>query len=297
MTESRCPACARLDKRRPKGALQFRGEVILFHYKCGDCAHRWIGTTDTQQEKIEAQYTTGYAGFRADDVFRVNVKREITKRLSFLVPRGSRVLDVGCGNCDFVEIASGLGYNASGIDVSQSAATLGQSRGLNVVSGDFKTHNFNHQFEVISFWDVLEHLRDPQVFLFRARELLTESGVLWIKVPTFGELNFHLLRGFNGKAPLLLGAPAHIQFYTRESMCALLATCGFSRVSWFKTEGFRSRPPTRSPRKILGRMVQDGISALARNGTLYLFAYTSAAVPSINDGHIQGTTEKLPAVL
>lgn len=276
MRELTCPACAApAPSITPGGLLIFRSSLQLSHYRCAECSHRWIETSPEQQEVIEKLYDRGYAGYATDEYFRLNIEREIRQKLSAVVSPPSSILDVGCGNCDFVEIAATAGYEAVGIDVSETAAQLGRARGLRVEAGDFRSHDFTRCFDVISFWDVLEHLREPYVFLQRTRELLGANGFVWIKVPSFGELNFRLLRACPTRAPLLLDAPGHIQFYTQTSLSRMLRRAGFHRFTWFESQGFRRRPPSRSPRKLLGRALRDGIGRLAGNGTFYLFAHGS----------------------
>ena len=292
-----CPACADSSRiPRCENKLTFRDCAPLELYACRGCGHRWLKTDAFEQAKIETRYDSDYAGFKRDDFFRAAVAAEIARRLPAVVGRDARVLDVGCGNCDFIIQVQSAGYRAEGIDVSPAAAALGRQRGLKVEAGDFRTHAFDGRFDVISFWDVLEHLREPETFLRRARYLLQDAGVLWIKIPSFGPLNFSLLQFWRGRGPLLLGAPDHVQFYTRLSLERLLARSGFARLSWFESRRFRARAPTSSWRRLLGRRVQDVIGWMAGNQTLYLFAYASAETPRVDDRLIGARTSRLNQV-
>src|SRR4051794_35163246 len=116
-----CPACG---SAALKPFVRFRFRLASRSWRprsveCTACSHRFLPTTDAEQREIEARYGGGYSGFRADPVFDATIRREIRERLLPAVPRGSRLLDVGCGNGVFLAAASEEGYAARGVDVSE----------------------------------------------------------------------------------------------------------------------------------------------------------------------------------
>ncbi|MFL6733841.1 MAG: class I SAM-dependent methyltransferase [Sphingomicrobium sp.] len=104
-----------------------------------------------------------------------------------------------------------LGYNIEGIDVSPASAEICTAEGLKARAGDFLTEQFDGKFDLITMWDVVEHLRDPAMFLARARELLSDTGYLFARIPGFGEISVHLSSMIPRAAGTLLGAPEHVQ--------------------------------------------------------------------------------------
>lgn len=269
-----CPACGsaalrtllRLRVRLP--TRTWRAPVR----ECTACSHHFLPTTDAEQHEIEASYGSGYAGFRNDPVFEATIRREIRERLAPALPPGARVLDVGCGNGVFLSAAAAEGYRASGVDVSEESARLCRERGLDARAGDFLSMPLHGPYDAVTFWDVVEHLRDPAAFLARAREVLAPGGALVLKIPGFERGVFHPIRLAPRLAGVMLGAPSHIQYFNRRSLAALLARTGFGAVEWFPSFSFRSPPRPRNP---LRGMALAAVRRLARAGgagNLYLLA-------------------------
>jgi SAM-dependent methyltransferase len=229
-------------------------------------------TTNEEQLQIEKGYGHSYVGFRTDEVFNHIVGVEIKTRLAVLAPPPCSLLDVGCGAGEFLAIASQHSYDCLGIDVSTDGVEIARQKGLNARVFNFLTHDFDQTFHVITMWDVMEHLRTPHDFLCRAAELLDDGGVLVLKIPGFGLLNFNILKWFPSRAGVLLGAPDHIQYFSPESLRRLLGRCGFKNAIWFPSMPFRSKPPKASLKRKASRFMQRRIGKVAGNRNLYLFA-------------------------
>jgi SAM-dependent methyltransferase len=240
--------------------------------ECAACSHRFLPTTDAEQREIEASYGGGYAGFRPDPVFEAVIRREIRERLAPRLPAGARVLDVGCGNGAFLSAITEEGYPARGVDVSEESARLCRERGLDAVAGDFLTMPLGGPYDAATFWDVMEHLRQPAAFLERAREVLVPGGALVLKIPGFERGVFYPIAAVPRLAGVMLGAPSHIQYFNRRSLAALLQRTGFGEVEWFPSFAFRSPPRPKNP---LRRVAVGGIRWMARvagSRNLYLLA-------------------------
>jgi 2-polyprenyl-3-methyl-5-hydroxy-6-metoxy-1,4-benzoquinol methylase len=187
-------------------------------------------------------------------------------------PPPARVLDVGCGNGEFLQAAAERGYHAVGIDVSEAAAELCRGRGLEARAGGLLTAQLDGPFGIIAMWDVVEHLRDPASFLRRAAELLAPDGIVVLKIPSFGALAFPPIRLVPRIAGAVLGAPAHVQYFNRRSLAALLAATGLCRVSWHPDRGMRRRAEGGPLRRRTIRALARAYGGLARNGTLLVTA-------------------------
>jgi 2-polyprenyl-3-methyl-5-hydroxy-6-metoxy-1,4-benzoquinol methylase len=106
--------------------------------------------------------------------------------------RGS-VLDVGCADGLFLTVARGAGWKAFGVEPSPVVSEFARRHhGLDVVTGDLFCENLvHHSYDLITFWDVFEHLQNPQEVLSRAGELLAPHGTLFLRVPN---LNYFILK-------------------------------------------------------------------------------------------------------
>jgi SAM-dependent methyltransferase len=257
--------------------------------RCRDCGHRWLDLTRDQIADIETFYNAAYIGFREDHKFDRILRQEIRSTIAKVKPPPARILDVGCGNGAFIQAATEAGYDCVGLDVSEAAAELCRSKGLNAQATDFLTTNWPQRFDLITMWDVVEHLLEPEKFLRRAHDLLAEDGNLLLKVPGFGALNFTVLRVLPERAGTLLGAPDHVQYFQRKSLLALTERCGFSPVLWGRNSGLRSRPPTRSAKKRIARAFQSAVGRLAKNESLYcLFGKRAVAeAPVVSESAVR----------
>lgn len=98
------------------------------------------------------------------------------------------MLDIGCGSGDFLVTARENGYNVHGIDFDRRAIEIGSERfGLaNLYYGtleDFIQDNTSGQFDVITFFEVLEHLEEPLQFFYYIKKILKTGGFIAFSVP------------------------------------------------------------------------------------------------------------------
>ena len=100
-------------------------------------------------------------------------------------PQGERLLDVGCATGEFLRaFADQTGWQVVGIEVIPQAAELARQKGLEIIEQDLLNADFPAEsFDVITLWDVLEHLTSPNAALQECRRLLKDGGLLVIKAP------------------------------------------------------------------------------------------------------------------
>ena len=137
---------------------------------------------------------------------------------------GDRVLDVGCGNGDFLEAARDAGWTAVGLEPDPAAAALCRVRGLDVRVGSLETLGAEATgFRAITLNHVIEHLHAPREALARVFSLLQPGGMLYLDTPNAdsrGAARFG--RHWRGLEP-----PRHLVLFTPASLQALLAQLGF----------------------------------------------------------------------
>lgn len=268
-TGGECPACGQVGLRS-RQMLKFT-DFSAKLCECPTCTHKFLKTDDIVQSVIEAGYDHDYAGFIYDPVFATRVREAVNQDLrSVRLPPG-RVLDIGCGNGVFMEAAREAGFSPRGIDISVGAIDRGKSLGLEVEVGDFLTHNFGEMFDIISMWDVIEHLRNPVEFLDRAKSLLNPGGVIVLKIPGFSNLSFSAIGVFPHFAKTVLGAPAHIQYFNRQSCEAILSRVGLDPI-WFRSRPFRGTPKSTSLKRTASRAATSIVKAASGDGALFLAA-------------------------
>ncbi|MFN3466858.1 MAG: class I SAM-dependent methyltransferase [Candidatus Brocadiales bacterium] len=102
-----------------------------------------------------------------------------------------RLLDVGCGKGYFLEMARKKGWGVYGVDPSQEAILFARnSLGLEVFAGELKDARLKSEsFDVITAWNVLDHMYDPWGDVQEMSRVLKRGGLLGLRVLN---LDFHL---------------------------------------------------------------------------------------------------------
>jgi SAM-dependent methyltransferase len=99
-------------------------------------------------------------------------------------PRG-RLLDVGCGAGYFLDAARETGWDVRGVELSPTAARVGREQlRLDIFQGTLAEAGFpDNWFDVVTLFEVVEHLRDPGAVLADAQRILKPGGLLAVQVP------------------------------------------------------------------------------------------------------------------
>jgi methionine biosynthesis protein MetW len=158
---------------------------------------------------------------------------EVPGLIAGLVPRGARVLDVGCGSGTLAAMLVELrGATVVGIEPQPERAAAARGRGLHVVQSELNAEIAAGlgEFDVVVFADVLEHLVDPSAALGLARGLLTSGGSVIASVPNVGHwtVRRNLLCGRFDYTDTGIMDATHLRWFTRESLLRLFAGGGFS---------------------------------------------------------------------
>lgn len=113
---------------------------------------------------------------------------EFSRTLEFASRRGlSRVLDVGCGSGAFLDLAKQAGMETFGLELNSVAAEKARSKGHQVFEkllDQLASEGVAKPFTLITFFQVLEHVRDPVQMVREAAMLLKPSGIISVAVPS-----------------------------------------------------------------------------------------------------------------
>ena len=114
-------------------------------------------------------------------------KRDLTSmysRMVRLLPKisGGKLLDLGCGQGDFISFASKTGWTVQGVDLMAWDNPLN----LPIKIGDFLQMDLPvENYDAITAWAVLEHVRSPSAFFEKVSKLLARDGDFIFAVPNF----------------------------------------------------------------------------------------------------------------
>jgi len=192
--------------------------------RCAACglAFLWPPPSDATLQALYGSY------YRADNValhpITATRYREILQRLEG--DRGpGRLLDVGCGAGQFLEVAVARGWNAEGTEISSSAAPFLEGRRVTVHRGELPDISLDRAYDAVTLFEVIEHFRRPQAYLDAARRLLRPGGRLYLTTPNFDGLSRRLLGG-----RWRVMAPEHLAYYSPRALRRALTAAGFVDV-------------------------------------------------------------------
>lgn len=261
---SKCPVCGSLrstlyldgdDELSPESVGSSRTKLshgrIL---KCSDCglafrAHR------PSPEELALLYRSA-----SDEVYEAELpnRRRTAARHKQLVeryrPEAGRILDVGCASGLFLKAMADAGWQVFGVEPSSSQF----ERARKLLGEDAQLRQCTLQeaelpkVDVITLWDVLEHVDDPVGFTQQCASHLDPGGLLIVNVPRIDSPMAHLL---GERWPLLLAE--HLNYFTKQS----LAMCGDKAGLNLAHVG--SRPVSFSLGYIAYRLHQHGIPGAA----------------------------------
>jgi 2-polyprenyl-3-methyl-5-hydroxy-6-metoxy-1,4-benzoquinol methylase len=152
------------------------------------------------REDEESRYQT-YSRIPQGDEDRVAVAQWewIVKSILSGTPKTRKVLDIGCGQGEFLSAARQAGATVMGLELDLAAVRACRQKGLTVVEGSlFDAEVPPGPWDVITFWDVLDHLEHPAEALRMATRELAPDGYV-------------LVRGRNGSL--------HARFKTGYAYC------------------------------------------------------------------------------
>jgi 2-polyprenyl-3-methyl-5-hydroxy-6-metoxy-1,4-benzoquinol methylase len=175
----------------------------------------------------------GYADYPDDaPVIRRNAQNYLKLILKHHLS-GRRLLDVGCATGIFMQQAQDQGFKVSGLDASVYAvAQAKKTFPRQVKLGTLSTVKFPpRSFDLITLFDVFEHLHDPEEDLARCHQLLRPGGLLVINT---GNTNSFLAK-LEGQKWHFFIPPQHLYLYSDINLKQLLKLHGFKVLSIYTT--------------------------------------------------------------
>lgn len=143
-------------------------------------------------------------------------------------PVKGNLLDIGCATGEFLVAARDRGWQVEGIELVEEAAQVAREKHqLHVHVGAVETVlDEDGVFDVITMWDVLEHLFDPQTIFKRCAKTLKQDGKLVFTVPNLDSYDRRLF----GNDWVGWEAPRHLYFFTNVTLPKMLEATGFELV-------------------------------------------------------------------
>ena len=151
------------------------------------------------------------------------------RRLQRFLPHvpGGRLLDIGCSCGYFMEVAAASGFEVEGLEFSHAAiAAANPAIRPHILCSSVDEFEGSRTYDLITAFDLIEHVPHPKDFLSKVRRLLAPGGCLAMATPDAG----HILRFVMGSSWPMLQPMQHLTIFSRRSMRLALEEAGFSEM-------------------------------------------------------------------
>jgi len=225
-----CPICGQADPhvwlRAPD---RFHGRQVMYTLvRCPACSLVWLSDPPKPAE-MHLHYTDAYdrlisaAGERSPGRWR--------DRNAALAPhkQSGALLDLGCSAGSFLQSLCGKAWELYGIEMSAESAKRAEAKsGAKVFLGDILEAQVPPEsFDVITCFDVFEHLYEPREVMTRVNKWLKPGGVFYVLVPNVDSAEARVFGSYwHG-----LELPRHLFHYSPASLKFLAKSAGLREVS------------------------------------------------------------------
>lgn len=200
-----------------------------------------------QEQSSQAGRRDAFHRWIVDPVFPPgeNSRHDVALRL---LAGGTRLLDIGCWNGDFLARvrAAHLYSELCGVDLVPASVLAAQAKGFVAQAVDLNGEPLpfeDGRFDAVTILAVLEHVFDPYAIIADIRRVLKPGGVLVIAVPNVASFT-NRMRIVFGRIPITSPDPGwdggHLHYFTKHALDGFLQGAGFE-VLQRRASGGRAR--------------------------------------------------------
>ena len=203
------------------------GKTVFNVVKCDKCGFIYLNP-QPDDKMLSKFYVFDYYGNQSffHKIF-VFINQFIIKNKADLIlkKKKGKILDVGCGDGDFLKFMKDHGWGTYGIEPSSSGAKLAKGK-LNgkIYNTVLEKAKFpNNFFDAVTIWHVLEHVDNPGKMIKEVERIMKRNGLLIIAVPNIGSIQAKI----GGKKWFHLDVPRHLHHFSTKTLKALMKSNGF----------------------------------------------------------------------
>lgn len=145
-----------------------------------------------------------------------------------------RLLDIGFGSANLMQVAQDKKWQTFGVEVSKPAIEHARKLGFEVFHGELSEAKYpDDYFDVITASEIIEHCPQPEILLSEVIRILRPGGLFWATTPSAKGLSYKL----TGLDWTTICPPEHLQLFSEKGVSEMLKRAGFAQ-SKIKTYGF-----------------------------------------------------------
>ncbi|MEO6883794.1 MAG: class I SAM-dependent methyltransferase [Bacteroidia bacterium] len=139
----------------------------------------------------------------------------------------NKILDIGCGDGYFLEVAKKRGWQTFGTEFTDEAMETCVKKGITIHQGILNSANYSKDnFDVITSFEVIEHINNPQSELENIREILRLGGLFYFTTPNFNSISRLVLKqNWN-----VIEYPEHLSYYTPKTINVFFQKNNFRKI-------------------------------------------------------------------
>lgn len=211
--------------------MQFeRNEISAIYRQCEECGliflDRVASIIDSYLDPLEYHHENHQNTTSCDIVFGLEKRKNFVYRFK----KSGKLLDIGCGTGRFIFYLTKTAkkdWKAIGVEPDITSTNFGKEKyGVEIINDKFEDIHLDEKFDVITLWDVIEHVENPELLLKKAYSLLNEQGIMIIRTPNYESLDAKLFAecwaGFD--------APRHNFVFGKSLLVNLLKNHDFNIV-------------------------------------------------------------------
>jgi 2-polyprenyl-3-methyl-5-hydroxy-6-metoxy-1,4-benzoquinol methylase len=208
---------------------RFNGRTELWRLlRCSQCSLVWLDNPP-QPHEMSRHYGPDYDRIISSSGETSPKKwRDRLKTISQHKPAGA-ILDLGCSSGAFLASLKGPDWKLYGIEMSAETAKRAEANtGGQIFVGDIMDAPFAPQsFDVITCFDVLEHVYEPLKVLTRIQEWLKPGGIFFVLVPNIDSGEARAFKSYWYGLEL----PRHLSHFSPASLRTMAKSAGMEEVS------------------------------------------------------------------
>ena len=225
-TEKRfCPVC------NSKNELEIFYKEGGRYVKCLDCTMVYLNPVFKDfaiKDYYESNHSEQSEVVESDsDNFYVNIYNNGLDDINNNSPKISKILDIGCSSGSFLDLAKKREIKTYGVELNQTEYQFAKEKGHIVHNELLENISFKEKFDVVTLWDVFEHLIDGEFYLNEIKKVLSEDGIIFLQIPSSDSLASKILR----EQCNMYDGLEHVNLYGVKTIKMLANKCGLKVLS------------------------------------------------------------------
>ncbi|MEO9662892.1 MAG: class I SAM-dependent methyltransferase [Maribacter dokdonensis] len=168
-------------------------------------SNNYISHTDEAKTLLEKVYQT---------VKKIALKRKLSL-INKYANTSKTILDIGCGTGEFLTNARKNNWNTLGVEINDEARNKSSKK--NITTYKFVEEVKSSQFNIITLWHVLEHLKDLNGTITKISSLLDTDGTLIIAVPNYKSYDANYYKEYWAA----YDTPRHLWHFSQKSISTI----------------------------------------------------------------------------